>query len=188
MSSARNSSGRWRRSARCARARTRPSPKRPVTPVDGVTDMTTTERGRLSLDAWKLVRQMLDDMTAVVEADAETELELIEGLRVLGRVTALCSELSLDVDAPKPFFFAMTTDARLIGGVNPDGEYPLAMIDGRYRYRIRGRRGTTAYLGFQVLAGSGLTPRRMAAYVSDRDLNVRDDGTFSLVFAANEPT
>ena len=150
--------------------------------------MTATDRGRLSLEAWKLVRQMLDDMTATIEADAETELELIEGLRVLGRVTALCSELSLDVDAEKPFFFAMSTEARLVGGVNPDGEYPLAMIDGRHRYRVSGRRGTTAYLGFQVLAGVGLTPRWMAAYVSDRDLNVRGDGTFSLVFAAEEPT
>jgi hypothetical protein len=42
-----------------------------------------------TLEAWQLVRKMLDDMTAVVEADAETELELLEGLRVLGRVTAL---------------------------------------------------------------------------------------------------
>jgi hypothetical protein len=150
--------------------------------------MTTTDRGRLSLDAWKLVRQMLDDMTAMIEEDAETELELIEGLRVLGRVTALCSELSLDVDAEQPFFFAMATQARLVGGVNPDGEYPLAMIDGRYRYRISGSRGTSAYLGFQVLAGSGLVPRRMAAYVSDRDLNVRPDGTFSFVFAAEKPS
>lgn len=150
--------------------------------------MTTTERGHLALDAWRLVRQMLDDMTATVEADAETELELLEGLRVLGRVTALCSELSLDVDAQAPWFFAMSTEARLIGGVNPDGEYPLAMIDGRYRYRVRGRRGTTAYLGFQVLAGVGLTPRRMAAYVSDRDLKLGDDDTFSFVLAANEPT
>ena len=131
---------------------------------------------------------MLDDMTAVIEADAETELELIEGLRVLGRVTALCSELSLDVDAEQPFFFAMSTEARLVGGVNPDGVYPLAMIDGRHRYRVSGSRGTTAYLGFQVLAGVGLTPRWMAAYVSDRDLNLRADGTFSLVFAADEPS
>jgi hypothetical protein len=145
-------------------------------------------KGAESLEAWKLVRQMLDDMTATIEADAETELELIEGLRVLGRITALCSELSLDVDAQQPFFFAMSTEARLVGGVNPDGEYPLAMIDGRYRYRIHGTRGTSAYLGFQVLAGSGLVPRRMAAYVSDRDLEVRADGTFSFVFSARKPT
>src|SRR5579864_23482 len=119
--------------------------------------------GERALEGWQLVRRMLDDMTAMIEAEAETELELVEGLRVLSRITALCSELSLDVDPQAPWFFAMSTEARLIGGVNPDGAYPLAMIDGRHRYRVRGNRGTTAYLGFQVLAGIGLTPRRMAA-------------------------
>lgn len=49
-------------------------------------------------------------------------------------------------------------------------------------------RGTTAYLGFQVLAGVGLTPRRMAAYVSDRDLVVADDASFAFVLAVEEPT
>ena len=148
----------------------------------------TVDGGSLAIDAWRLVRKMLDDMTEMVEADAETELELLEGLRVLGRVTALCSELSLDVDTAAPWFFSMNTEARLIGGPNPDGEYFLAMIDGRHRYRVRGRRGTTAYLGFQVLAATGLTPRRMAAYVSDRDLQMADDGTFAFVLAHDEPS
>jgi len=147
-----------------------------------------TDGATLALEGWRLVRQMLDDMTAMIEAEAETEMELLEGLRVLGRITALCSELSLDVDAEAPWFFSMNTEARLIGGPNPDGEYFLAMIDGRHRYRVRGCRGTTAYLGFQVLAGVGLTPRRMGAYVSDRDLSVADDGTFAFVLAAEEPT
>ena len=44
------------------------------------------------------------------------------------------------------------------------------------------------YLGFQVLAGIGLTPRRMATNVPDRDLRVGPDGAFSLVFAASEPS
>jgi hypothetical protein len=75
-----------------------------------------------------------------------------------------------------------------VGGPNPDGEYFLAMIDGHHRYRVRGCRGTTSYLGFQVLAGVGLTPRRMGAYVSDRDLTPGDDGTFAFVLAAEEPS
>jgi hypothetical protein len=142
----------------------------------------------LSLEAWRFVRQMLDDLTVSVQAEAETELELLEGLRVLGRATALCSELSLDVDAEKPWFFSMNTPARLIGGPNPDGEYFLGMIDGRHRYRVGGTRGTSTYLGFQVLAGSGLTPRRMASHVSDRELDVGPDGTFALVLSAEEPS
>ncbi len=139
-------------------------------------------------EAWRLVRTMLDDMTRTIEQDAETELELIEGLRALARITALCSELSVDVDHEHPFFFDMNGPMRLVGGPNPDGAYHLAMIDGRRRYRIRGRRGTSAYLGFQVLAGRGLTPRRMAAYVSDHDLPVLPDGDFELVLARREPS
>jgi Protein of unknown function (DUF1214) len=148
----------------------------------------TTEGSSQSLDAWRSVRTMLDDMTAMVEADAETELELLEGLRVLGRVTALCAELSLDVDVEAPWFFSMNTPARFVGGPNPDGAYHLAMIDGQHRYRVRGVRGTVAYLGFQVLAGRGLTPRRMAAYVSDTDLAIEDDGAFGFVLASSRPT
>ena len=147
-----------------------------------------TGEAPLALEAWRFVRQMLDDLTKSVEADAENELELLEGLRVLARATALCSELSLDVDHDAPWLFSMNTEARLIGGPAPDGEYFLAMIDGRHRYRLHGRRGTSAYLGFQVLAGRGLTPRRMGAYVSDRDLSLGDDGSFALVLASQEPT
>jgi len=151
-------------------------------------DQTPPSKGATkSLEAWRLVRSMLDDMTRVIEEDAETELELLDGLRVLARVTALCSELSVDVDHERPYFFAMNTPLRYVGGPNPDGAYHLAMIDGARRYRIRGRRGTVAYLGFQVLAGRGLTPRRMAAHVSDRDLAILPSGDFELVLAQRRP-
>jgi hypothetical protein len=147
-----------------------------------------TDAGAQALEAWAFVRQMLEEMTTMVTAESETELELLEGLRVLGRVTALCSELSLDVDPQAPWFFSMNSEARLVGGPNPDGEYHLAMIDGRRRYRITGERGTATYLGFQVLAGRGLNPRRQAAYVSDTKLELDGSGSYSLVLAEEEPT
>ncbi len=146
------------------------------------------EQGRATEEGWGLVRTMLDDMAAMVRSESESELELVEGFRVLGRVTALCAELSLDVDTESPWFFSMNTEARLVGGPNPDGEYHLGMVDGTRRYRVSGRRGTVTYLGFQVLAGRGLTPRRMAAYVSDRDLATEADGRFAFVLSAAEPT
>lgn len=139
-------------------------------------------------EAWALVTKMIDDMAAMVAAESETELEHREGLRVLGRVLALCSELSLDTDVASPWFFDMNTPARYVGGPNPDGRYALAMIDGSRRYRIDGKRGTTAYLGFQVLAGVGLTPRRMAAYVSDGQLQLAPSGEFSLVLSSEKPS
>ena len=143
--------------------------------------------GRATTEAWALVRAMLDDMASMVAEESETELELVEGYRALGRVTALSAEVSLDVDPDLPWFFPMNSPARMVGGPNPDGAYHLAMIDGARRYRVTGSRNTVTYLGFQVLAGRGLTPRRMAAYVSDTDLTLDAAGRFALVLATEEP-
>jgi hypothetical protein len=139
-----------------------------------------------SVEAWQFVQKMIADITQIVVADAENERELLDGLRVVSRVTALCSELSVEADPELPWMFDMCSPTRLVGGPNPDGGYYLAMIRGDRRYRLTGTRGTTAYLGFQVLAGAGMSPRRMAAYVSDTELEL-DAGKFALVFAADEP-
>lgn len=140
-----------------------------------------------SLEAWKFVQKMIGDVTQIVQDDARDERELLDGLRVVSRVTALCSELSVEADPDLPWFIDMCSPTRLIGGPNPDGRYLLAMIRGDRTYRITGTRGTTAYLGFQVLAGTGMTPRRMAAYLSDTDLKLVN-GVFTIVVSADEPT
>src|SRR6478609_3942225 len=139
-----------------------------------------------ALEAWQFVQQMLADVTKTVLADARDEREVLDGLRVVSRVTALCSELSIEADPELPWFFDMCSPTRMVGGPNPDGRYLLAMIRGDRRYRITGTRGTTAYLGLQVLAGTGMTPRRMAAYLSDTDLKL-DAGSFAVVVSADEP-
>ncbi|MCV7154744.1 DUF1214 domain-containing protein [Mycolicibacterium pyrenivorans] len=139
-----------------------------------------------SLQSWRFVQQMLADLTTTVVEDATSDRELLEGLRVLAKVTALCTELSVEADPQRPHFFDMCTDSRMVGGPNPDGRYLLAMIRGDRTYRIVGSRGSTAYLGFQVLAGTGLTPRRMAGYVSDTELAC-DSGSFALLLSAAEP-
>jgi hypothetical protein len=129
---------------------------------------------------------MLADLTDSVIADATNERELVEGLGVLAKATALCTEMSVEADPQRPRFFDMCTDTRLIGGPNPDGRYLLAMIRGDRTYRVSGLRGSTAYLGFQVLAGTGLTPRRMAAYLGDRHL-AGAAGSFAFVLSATPP-
>ena len=140
-----------------------------------------------TLEAWRFVQQMLADVTQMVTKDAVDERELLDGLRVIAKVTGLCTELSVEADTERPRFFDMCSPTRMIGGPNPDGRYLLAMIRGDRTYRVTGTRGSTAYLGFQVLAGTGLTPRRMAGYLSDTDLKL-DSGSFTIVFSATEPT
>jgi hypothetical protein len=137
--------------------------------------------------AWQFFQQMLADVTKIVTEDAESERELLEGLRLVARVSSLCSQMSVEADPDRPSFFDMCSENRMIGGPNPDGNYYLAMIRGDRRYRITGTRGTTAYLGLQILAGTGLTPRRMANYVTDVDLAL-SSGEFALVLSADEPS
>ncbi len=146
-----------------------------------------SSRAPKTVEAWAFVQKMLGDITRVVTEDAENERELLEGLGVVSRVTALCSELTVEADPDLPWFFDMCSPTRLVGGPNPDGRYLLAMIRGDRSYRVTGTRGTTAYLGVQVLAGTGMTPRRMAAYVSDTDLKLHA-GEFALVFSPTEPS
>lgn len=81
----------------------------------------------------------------------------------------------------------MTTPMRQVAGPNPDGEYDLCALTPGRSYRITGHRGSVTYLGFQVMAGTGLTPRRQATYVSDTDLHLDDDGRFAFVLAAEDP-
>ena len=149
-------------------------------------DAESNDVGAAALAGWEFVRQMLADLTATVVDDAADERELLEGLRVLAKVSALCTELSVEADPQRPLFFDMCTPTRMIGGPNPDGRYLLAAIRGDRTYRISGTRGTTSYLGFQVLAGTGLTPRRMAAYLGDRDLHCVG-GSFELLFSSTRP-
>ncbi|MDH6196166.1 hypothetical protein M2272_002809 [Mycobacterium frederiksbergense] len=145
------------------------------------------ERAPLARAAWSLVEQMQRNAVQVVAEDAETEREYLEGLRAVARISSLCAQISVEADPDQPRFFDMCSPTRMVGGPNPDGNYYLAMIRGDRAYRVSGSRGTTTYLGFQVLAGTGLTPRRMAAYVSDTELALRRD-QFTLVLAADEPS
>ncbi|MDY6998058.1 MAG: DUF1214 domain-containing protein [Actinomycetota bacterium] len=136
--------------------------------------------------SWEFTQQMLRDMTAMVLEDAVDEREVLEGLRVLAKTTALCTEISIEADPHRPHFFDMCSDTRQLAGPNPDGRYLLSMIQGDRSYRISGHRGSTAYLGCQVLAGTGLTPRRMAAYLGDSELQL-SSGRFAIVLSATQP-
>ncbi|MGV0645904.1 hypothetical protein ABQE44_21155 [Mycolicibacterium sp. XJ2546] len=121
--------------------------------------MSTTPRSDEAFDA---LLGMFRDLGEVVRADACDDRERLEGYRVLSRIIALCSELSLDVDPEVPRFFPMATALRQVGGPNPDGEYDLCALTPGRSYRVHGRRETVTYLGFQVMAGTGLTPRRLS--------------------------
>ena len=140
-----------------------------------------------TMPAWDFYQKVLSDVTQIIVEDSDNEREQLEGIRAISRISGLCTQLSVEVDIDHPTFVDMCPPSRMLGGPNPDGNYYLGMIHGDRRYRVTGQRGTSAYLGLQVLAGTGLTPRRMAGYVSDTDLILDDDGRFTLLYSKDEP-
>ncbi|WP_300683655.1 hypothetical protein [Nocardioides sp.] len=111
-----------------------------------------------------------------------TEQDLLEGYDYLaGRIRAAL-QLSFDYDLDRPVLINSTHQFSRQGLDNPDAIYFHAWITDGATYRVRGRRGSSADLSFQVMGGgyeaSGAPPS-LAAF-DDREIEVAPDGTFDL--------
>ena len=131
--------------------------------------------------------ELLSAAREMVLNDARTEQEAAEGMRWLLRAVAMSVEVAADANPQRPYFQRMDTLVRKVGGDNPDAEYEFAAIDGQYDYKITGNIGSVRYLGFTFNAGQGTTPRRQFAYLSDKTLELDQDGNFTLILS-QEPT
>ncbi len=131
--------------------------------------------------------ELLSATREMVLNDARTEQEAAEGMRWLLRAVAMSVEVAADANPQRPYFQRMDTLVRKVGGDNPDAEYEFAAIDGQYEYKITGNIGSVRYLGFTFNAGQGTTPRRQFAYLSDKTLELDQDGNFTLILS-QEPT
>lgn len=111
-----------------------------------------------------------------------SEADRLEGLDYLsGRIRA-AMQMAFDHDLERPLLINSTHQFSRQGLDNPDAIYFHAYLTKGVEYVLRGRRGSTADLSFQVLAGgydaSGV-PLSLAAF-DDRELDVAEDGTFEL--------
>ena len=131
--------------------------------------------------------ELLSAGREMVLNDARTQQEAVEGMRWLLRAVAMSVEVAADANPRRPHFQRMDTLVRKVGGDNPDAEYEFAAIDGQYDYKITGNIGSVRYLGFTFNAGQGTTTRRQFAYLSDKTLELDQDGNFTLILS-QEPT
>jgi hypothetical protein len=114
-----------------------------------------------------------------------TEQDLDEGYAYLaGRIRASL-QMAFDHDLAHPVLVNSTHQFARQGLDNPDALYWSAYLDGDAEYVVRGRRGTSADLSFQVMAGAygpvGGSPPSLTAF-DDRELEVAPDGTFEWRF------
>jgi hypothetical protein len=125
---------------------------------------------------------------AVKTAAGDDPLDLAEGHRFVLRLLGAAEELFVERGDPRePSFTRVASPVRKYFGDNPDTIYDSAPVDPRCTYRIRGRRGSPAYLAFCVY-GTGGRPggNRIVANVADRDLAFGPDGSFEVVLSEDE--
>jgi hypothetical protein len=105
--------------------------------------------------SWDAYCDALKQARTVITASAApaTGLDRAEAWRFLSRLSRLSLEMMLEFADPDfPVFYAASHDTIKLFAPNPDNLYLNATIAGDRDYRIRGTRGTVAYLSFGTKA------------------------------------
>jgi hypothetical protein len=113
-------------------------------------------------------------------------LTRVEGFRYLSRITRSALEAFVEYADPlAPVLFRPVHETVKMGADNPDNYYQWATISGRHDYRLRGSRGTIAYLGIGTYAGQYGSGQRTAetGYIEARDLALEPDGSFEIILS-----
>jgi len=140
--------------------------------------------------AWSELLETLRDAAGTItgKTGAQTPLERAEGFRYLTRLLGAGLDIHLEnADPTRPCFTRMLSPTRKFLGDNPDTLYEWVPLDGRLRYRVRGKRGGEIYLAFCVYERSDDGATSIGANLSDADLHFEADGSFELVLSAERP-
>jgi hypothetical protein len=115
-----------------------------------------------------------------------TEQDLLEGYDYLSGRIRMAMQMAFDYDLDRPVFINPTHQYSRQGLDNPDAVYFNAYLREGVEYVIRGRRGTTADLSFQVMGGAYTADSAATSLMAfdDRELDVAPDGTFEFTYVA----
>ena len=119
---------------------------------------------------------------------ARTEQDVAEGLDYLAGSIRASLQMAWSYRPAQPYFVNSTSQHTKMGLDNPDTVYYHANLRPDTTYLVRGRRGTTVDLSFQVLGGDytpSSTPDGSTAF-DDRDLDLAGDGSFELSFGPKD--
>ncbi|MEZ5533543.1 MAG: DUF1214 domain-containing protein [Steroidobacteraceae bacterium] len=110
-----------------------------------------------------------------------------EGYRYLSRLLRVALERFVEhADPAHPRFYQMARADAKLGADNPDCCYRNCALDGHREYRIRGRRGTSTYVGIGAYYGhyGEQGPSGCSGYLDSADFVVEPDGRFEIVLSA----
>lgn len=115
-----------------------------------------------------------------------TEQDLLEGYDYLSGRIRMAMQMAFDYDLDRPIFINPTHQYSRQGLDNPDAIYFNAYLREGVEYVVRGRRGTSADLSFQVMAGTYSADSAATSLMAfdDRELDIAPDGSFEFTYVA----
>jgi hypothetical protein len=115
-----------------------------------------------------------------------TEQDLLEGYDYLAGRIRMAMQMAFDHDLERPVFINPTHQYSRQGLDNPDAIYFNAYLKEGVEYVVRGKRGTSADLSFQVMGGSYTATSAATSMLAfdDRELDVQPDGSFEFTYVA----
>ena len=115
-----------------------------------------------------------------------TEQDRLEGYDYLAGRIRMALQMAFDYDLDRPLFVNPTHQFSRQGLDNPDAIYFNAFLREGVEYVVRGRRGTSADLSFQVLGGQYSADSAATSLMAfdDRELDVGADGGFEFTYVS----
>jgi hypothetical protein len=116
----------------------------------------------------------------------DSEQDRLEGYDYLAGRIRMAMQMAFDYDLERPVFINPTHQYSRQGLDNPDAVYFNAYLREGVEYVVRGRRGTSADLSFQVMGGTYSADSAATSLMAfdDRELDIADDGTFEFTYVA----
>ncbi len=142
-------------------------------------------------EAFGLTKALSDAIAEAEELIANapfirTEADRLEGYDYLSGRIRMALQTAFDYDLDQPLFVNPTHQFSRQGLDNPDAIYLNAYLREGVEYVVRGRRGTSADLSFQVMGGAYTADSAATSLLAfdDRELELADDGTFEFTYVA----
>jgi hypothetical protein len=142
-------------------------------------------------ETWDLtapLRQAIDEAESLIfnAPFIRTEQDRLEGYDYLAGRIRMAMQMAFDYDLDHPLFVNPTHQFSRQGLDNPDAIYLNAFLREGVEYVVRGRRGTTADLSFQVMGGQYSADSAATSLMAfdDRELDVAPDRSFEFTYVA----
>ncbi|MEJ7832175.1 MAG: hypothetical protein WKF79_04625 [Nocardioides sp.] len=142
-------------------------------------------------EAYGLTKPLQDAIAEAEELIANapfirTEQDRLEGYDYLSGRIRMAMQMAFDYDLDRPVFVNPTHQFSRQGLDNPDAVYFNAFLREGVEYVVRGRRGTSADLSFQVMAGTYSADSAATSLMAfdDRELEITPEGAFEFHYVA----